>query len=105
MHVAEDMWTFQSVGKHEGFVIQHLAQRTVGNDMSGVQDDGAGTHLHSEFQIMRGDELGRWNLSQQRFEFTASARVQVAGGFVQYQNVRRASQHPRKTYAAFFTVA
>src|SRR5215469_9530424 len=53
--VAQDVGTLQSMRKHQGFIVEHLTQRTVGHNSAGIQDDRARTHFYRELEVVRGD--------------------------------------------------
>src|ERR1035438_9188373 len=53
---------------------------------------------------MSRDEFSGWYLSEQGLELPPSARIEVTGRLVQYQNAGLARQHPRQTGATFLPV-
>jgi len=64
------MWRFlQTVRQHQLFIVQHLEGRAIGHHRSTVQHDRPRTQFDHHFQVVRGDELGRWDLAEQGLQF------------------------------------
>lgn len=53
--------------------------------------------LHHELQIMRGNELCDGQIAQNAEHISPAARVEIAGGFIQRQNLRVTRQKSRQT--------
>ena len=104
MDVPQNMRPFQSVREHQRFVVQQLSHRSVGHHFAAVEHNRPRAEFHREFQIMGRDQFGGWNLTQERLEFPAAARIEITGGLVQHQHGRFARQHSSQTDAALFAM-
>lgn len=50
--MAENMWTLQPVGTHEGFVVQEFPDRTIGNNLAAIQHNYSRTDLNNHFEVV-----------------------------------------------------
>ena len=80
-------------------IAENVAARPVGDDPSGVEQDGAGAKLEHHFEVMGGDQLGARQALDELDQPPAAARVEVGGGFVEHEYGRIAGQHARETDA------
>jgi len=105
MTVPQDVWALQAVRQHQFLVIEQFNRRTVSHYMTVIQHNGPRAKLGDEFEVVRGDELGGGNLSEQRLELAAPARVEIARWLVEHENGRFACKHAREAGTAFLAVA
>jgi hypothetical protein len=95
MNMAENVRTFQTVSEHQGFIVQKLGHRPVGDNFTAIQDYSARAKLDREFKIVSCDQLGCRDLPEQRLEFAASPRIKITGGFIEDQHGRITGQNSR----------
>ena len=105
VEVIQNVRTLESVGKHQGFISQQFHGAAIGNEPALIENNGARTELHRQFEIVRGDELGGRQAAQHRLEFAPATGIEITGGFIQHQHGGFAGQHPGETDPALFAMA
>lgn len=105
MRMPEDMGTLETVGEHQGFIVENVVGGPLGDNRAKVKDDHARTRLDYQLQVVGGDDLGDGQADKQGLEFAPAARVEVAGGLVKGEYAGVAGQEASQAHAAFLPLA
>ena len=73
---------FEAVAQHQFLVGEDPADGTIGPQLSFIEQEGAVAGIEDEFEVVTRDDSGDRQGIEDLPEFPASARVQVARGFV-----------------------
>ena len=57
----QNMWPLQPVREHQRFVGKQFNRAPIGDDLTVIQNDGAGAQLHRQFQVVCRNQFGRGN--------------------------------------------
>ena len=83
----------EPVRVHQLGVAEQLAAWAVGDDSSGVEQDGPGAELQDHLEVVSGDQLGAGEAVNEPDEPPPTAGVEVGRGFVEHEHRWPARQH------------
>jgi hypothetical protein len=74
---------FETVRFDERGVAENFTARAIGDNPSGVQEDGPRAKLEYQFEVMRSDELCGRQPVNELDQAAATPRVEVGRGFIE----------------------
>ena len=80
---------FQAVRQHQVFIGKHRNCGPLRDEFAFIEYQHPRAEVDGQLQIMRGDDFCPGKELQQRFELPPAPRIQVAGRFIQHQQLIR----------------